>query len=141
MSGVVLLTSRHLSEQTLDDSEHLADSVEDPARELVLIIDREPAVEDVARAWVQDLSDLQLAELLLAKDAELLGGLWSVTEVLIVSSRRLHLPHDFLGVSQVRHIKTKVSNASTSDQLIAVLLEAFHALQVNDCLDDVEALK
>ena len=98
MSGVVLLTSRHLSEQTLDDSEHLADSVEDPARELVLIIDREPAVEDVARAWVQDLSDLQLAELLLAKDAELLGGLWSVTEVLVVSSRRLHLSHDFLGV-------------------------------------------
>ena len=140
MSRVVLLTGWHLSQKALYYGKHLANGHKDSPSELVLVVDRQPAIKGFARTWRQNLSNLQLAKLLLAQDSELLLGLGPITEVLVVGRCRLHSAHDVLGVVEVGHIKTKVVEASAGDELIAVFLEAFRALQVDNCLDHVQSL-
>ena len=48
MGSVKFLTGGHISELVLDDSEHLTDGVENTARELVLVIDGQPAAQHLA---------------------------------------------------------------------------------------------
>lgn len=101
VSRVMVLARGDVKLLVLDDSIHLPDCEEDSARELVLVVDREPTVKDFARARLNDLGALQLGKVFLAEDVKVLGCLGAVAEVLCVRRRVLHLAEDILNVRKV----------------------------------------
>ena len=79
MSGVVLLTCVQLGKLILDHSKHLAHSVIDSLRELVLVIYRQPSSQDLGNLGLQNLSAGQLGKRLFSQDCELLSSSRLVT--------------------------------------------------------------
>ena len=139
---VFVVRGRFVCHPVLHDGVHLTYGEEDAPRELVLIIDHQPAVKRFAHIWLQDLCNWQLVKLLFFKDVVISGGLGPVAKLLRILGRRLLLAHDLAGMVGVHdlHIDVRGGRQRCIKGLVIASLEAFHSFKVNHALDHIQAL-
>ena len=136
----MVLARRDISEQIFDEGVHLADRDEDSLRELLLVVHGEPAVEHLHDLGLQHLGHGELRERLPRQDLKVLKILGALSELLAVLCAVRHLAEHILGVGHILYVSRDVVGGGQGN-LSGVLLEAFHALEVDDELDHVEALQ
>ena len=118
----MLLTGRDVSELVLDASIHFADREENPARQLVLVVQSQPFGEQRDDLRLEDLRARKLGEWLLFEYGEVLSGFRFLAESLRVTRRRCHLAKDGRGNFCVGDVRIKVNFSSVNSCLLIFII-------------------
>ena len=110
---------------------HISDNEENPASELVLVIDSKPPVEQCGDFRLEDLSDGQFMKRLLVENFEVLLRLRNISKVLTIGCLDINSSEKFAWISSFWYIKWYV-NGCYIRRIWSTPFETFQSFHIYD---------